>query len=115
MAILPQALGHSTRDPTVRATEHSDEAFNFKLGATLKMEQKVLDILDSSMIHAQDEEVRELLRAHRAESEQHVATVEEAFVSLGWEVDDSPARQSRDSRKRTRRRSKRPMPPSSTP
>jgi hypothetical protein len=27
-----------------------DEAFNFKLGATLKMERKVLDILDSAIV-----------------------------------------------------------------
>lgn len=67
-----------------------DEAFNFKLGATLKMEQTVLDILDSAIDHAQDEKVRELLREHRSESERHVATVEEAFASIGWEVDDSP-------------------------
>lgn len=34
--------------------------------------------------------MRELLRAHRSESEQHAANVEEAFTTLGWDVDDSP-------------------------
>lgn len=67
-----------------------DEAFNFKLGATLKMERKVLDILDDAIDHARAEKVKELLRAHRSESEQHVTTVEEVFANLGWEVDDSP-------------------------
>jgi ferritin-like metal-binding protein YciE len=66
------------------------EALNFKLGATLKMETKVLEILDDSIESAQDERVKELLRAHRAESEQHVKNVEEAFALFGWEVDDSP-------------------------
>jgi ferritin-like metal-binding protein YciE len=66
------------------------EALNFKLGATLKMETKVLEVLDDSIENAQDERVKELLRAHRVESEQHVKNVEEAFALFGWEVDDSP-------------------------
>jgi ferritin-like metal-binding protein YciE len=67
-----------------------EEALNFKLGATLKMERKVLEILDDNIEAAQDDRVRELLRAHRAESEQHVKNVEEAFGLFGWEVDHSP-------------------------
>jgi ferritin-like metal-binding protein YciE len=66
------------------------EALNFKLGATLKMEQKVLEILDDDIDNAQDEKVKQLLRSHRKESEQHVGNVEEAFRLLDWEVDDSP-------------------------
>jgi ferritin-like metal-binding protein YciE len=67
-----------------------EEALNFKLGATLTMEGKVLEILDENIEAAQDDRVKELLRAHRAESEQHVKNVEEAFGLFGWEVDDSP-------------------------
>lgn len=67
-----------------------EEAFNFKLGATLKMEQKVLDILDDNIEEAQDEDVKDLLREHRTESEQHVRTVENVFTLFGWDVDDSP-------------------------
>jgi ferritin-like metal-binding protein YciE len=66
------------------------EALNFKLGATLKMEQKVLEILDDNIEHAQGEKVRQLLISHREESENHVGNVEEAFRLLDWEVDDSP-------------------------
>jgi ferritin-like metal-binding protein YciE len=66
------------------------EALNFKLGATLKMELKVLEILDDNIRAAQDDRVKALLSAHRAESEQHVKNVEEAFGLFGWEVDDSP-------------------------
>jgi ferritin-like metal-binding protein YciE len=66
------------------------EALNFKLGATLKMEQKVLEILDDNIEHAQDEKVKALLRSHREESERHVSNVEEAFGLFDWEVDDSP-------------------------
>ncbi|HEY0391518.1 MAG TPA: DUF892 family protein [Solirubrobacterales bacterium] len=67
-----------------------EEAYNFKLGATLTMERKILEILDDSVESAQDERVKELLRSHRAESEQHVRNVEEAFGLFGWDVDDSP-------------------------
>jgi len=67
-----------------------EEVLNFKLGATLKMERKVLEILDDNIESAQDDRVKALLRTHRAESEQHVANVEEAFGLFGWEVDDSP-------------------------
>jgi ferritin-like metal-binding protein YciE len=67
-----------------------EEAFRFKLGATLKMEQTVLEILDDSIESAQDERVKALLADHRGESEQHVRVVEEAFGLLGADVDDSP-------------------------
>ena len=65
------------------------EALNFKLGATLKMEQKVLEILDDNIEHAQDEAVKQLLRSHREESERHVGNIEEAFRLFDWDVDDS--------------------------
>lgn len=47
-----------------------DEAFNFKLGATLTMEKTVLEILDDAIESAQDERVKGLLSDHRGESEQ---------------------------------------------
>jgi ferritin-like metal-binding protein YciE len=67
-----------------------EEAFNYKLGATLKMERNVLEILDDSIEHARGEKVKSALRSHRAESESHVSTVEDVFGLFGWEVDDSP-------------------------
>jgi len=66
------------------------EILNFKLGATLTMERKDLEILDENIEAAQDDRLKGLLRGHRAESEQHVKNVEEAFGLFGWEVDDSP-------------------------
>lgn len=66
------------------------EAYNFKLGATLKMEQKVLDILESSIDEAQDEQVKTALRKHYGETKEHVANVERVFELFGWEVDTSP-------------------------
>jgi ferritin-like metal-binding protein YciE len=68
----------------------AQDAYNYKLGATLSMEQKVLDILDASIENAKDPKVQELFRHHRQETEQHVSNVEQAFRLMGWEVDDSP-------------------------
>jgi ferritin-like metal-binding protein YciE len=67
-----------------------EEAYAYKLGATLKMEEKVLEILDESIDHAQEEKVKALLREHRAESENHVKNVEEAFGLFGWDADEKP-------------------------
>ena len=67
----------------------TQEALNFKLGGTLKMEQKILEILDDNIEHAQDEAVKQLLRSHREESERHVGNIEEAFRLFDWDVDDS--------------------------
>jgi len=67
-----------------------EEAYNFKLGATLTMERKVLEILESSIDEAQFEHVAAALREHLEESREHVRNVEEAFRLMGWEVDDSP-------------------------
>lgn len=66
------------------------EAFHFKLGAALKMERTVLEILQSSLDEAQDEQVAGVFRTHLEESRGHVRNVEEAFELLGAEIDDSP-------------------------
>ena len=65
------------------------DAYNYKLGATLKMENTVLEILDDAIETAQDSKVKELFSAHRKESEEHVRTVEDVFKMFDWEVDDS--------------------------
>jgi len=66
------------------------EAYNYKLGATLKMEQTVLEILGDNIDEAQDEKVKDLFRHHQDETREHIANVERAFAALGWDVDDSP-------------------------
>ena len=66
------------------------EAYEFKLGAALKMEKQVLEILDESIESAQDEQVKDLLRTHGRESEQHVEVLEQVFAAFDWEIDDSP-------------------------
>jgi ferritin-like metal-binding protein YciE len=67
-----------------------EEAFNFKLGAALKMEQTVLEMLEKNADEAQDPKVAGLFRHHHSETEEHVRNVEAAFDLFGWDVDTSP-------------------------
>ena len=66
------------------------EAYNFKLGAALKMENTVLEILEDNADTAQDDKVKQLFRHHHEETKQHVANLEQVFGAFGWDVDDSP-------------------------
>jgi len=66
------------------------EAYNYKLGAALKMEQTVLDMLDKNAEEAQTEQVKQLFRHHQDETRQQIANIEQAFALFGWDVDTSP-------------------------
>jgi ferritin-like metal-binding protein YciE len=66
------------------------EAYHFKLGAALKMENVVTSILESSIDEARDEQVAAAFRHHLEETRDHIRNVEEAFRLLGAELDDSP-------------------------
>jgi ferritin-like metal-binding protein YciE len=67
-----------------------EEAYNYKLGAALKMERTVLEILEDNIEHAHDSRVEQLLQSHYEESRQHVENLQETFELFGWDVDDSP-------------------------
>ena len=67
-----------------------EEIFNFKLGSALKMEQELVDVLGELEEHANRDEIKSALRAHREETRQHVSNLEQCFKLLGEEVDDSP-------------------------
>jgi ferritin-like metal-binding protein YciE len=66
------------------------EAYNYKLGAALKMEQTVLDMLGENADEAQDEHVKALFRHHQDETRQQIVNLEQAFAAFGWDVDTSP-------------------------
>jgi ferritin-like metal-binding protein YciE len=66
------------------------EVFTFKLGAALKMENTILEMLEELDEHAQREELRQAIRKHDQETRRHVANIEQSFRLLGEEVDDSP-------------------------
>lgn len=67
-----------------------EEAYNYRLGAALKMERTVLEILEVNVKNAQNALVVELLGSHLEESRAHVPALESAFSLMGWEIDDSP-------------------------
>src|SRR5690349_17982618 len=67
-----------------------DEIFSFKLGAALKMEQTILEMLPELAEHAQREELKQAIRQHEQETRRHVENIEQAFRQLGEEPDDSP-------------------------
>lgn len=66
------------------------EAYNYKLGAALKMERTILGMLDNLIEEANEEELRNAFREHQTETRGHVANVEAAFAACGWEPDESP-------------------------
>lgn len=66
------------------------EAYHYKLGAALKMENTVLEMLGKNVEEAQDDQVKELFSHHQEETRQQVANLEQVFAAFGWEVDDSP-------------------------
>ena len=67
-----------------------EEIFSFKLGAALKMEQELVDVLGELEEHAQRDEIKQALAQRREQTRQHVVNVEQCFKLLGEEIDDSP-------------------------
>ncbi|MCW3003632.1 MAG: hypothetical protein JWQ20_2930 [Conexibacter sp.] len=66
------------------------EAFTFKLGSALKMENKVLDMLGDQENDANRDELKQQIRQHADETRQHVRNVEQSFQLLGQEPDENP-------------------------
>jgi ferritin-like metal-binding protein YciE len=67
-----------------------EEAFNYKIGAALTMEQTVLEILDDNIEEAQDDRLKQLFRHHAEETKGQIRNIEQVFAAFGWDVDDSP-------------------------
>jgi ferritin-like metal-binding protein YciE len=68
-----------------------EEAYNFELGAALKTEHTVLEMLDKLGNTARDEKLKQLFRRHHHETQQHIAHLERIFETFGWEVEESPS------------------------
>lgn len=66
-----------------------EEAYNHKLGAALRMERTVLEILEVNVRNAEDARVRELLGFHLEESRANVQNLESVFGISGWEADEA--------------------------
>lgn len=67
-----------------------EELFSYKLGSALTMEQKLVGVLEDFEASAQRDDIKRAFRDHRDETRQHVANLEQCFMLLGEEVDDSP-------------------------
>jgi len=65
------------------------ELYVHKLGAALTMERTILDMLPQLEENANDTQLKESLRLHYEETQQHVANLERAFEALGAGVDES--------------------------
>lgn len=61
-----------------------------ELGAALKTEKTVLDMLPQLEEHANDPQLKESLRQHYEETQWHVANLERAFQALGADVEETP-------------------------
>jgi ferritin-like metal-binding protein YciE len=66
------------------------ELFHYKLGAALKMENTVLEMLGELEQKAQREQLKHQFRHHAEETRQQIHNIEQAFAALGEEPDDSP-------------------------
>jgi ferritin-like metal-binding protein YciE len=70
--------------------ESPRELYLYKLGAALKMENTILEMLPQLEEHAQDTQLQQALRHHFEETQGHVRNLEAAFSALGEEPDESP-------------------------
>lgn len=67
-----------------------EEAYNHKLGAALKLERTILEILEVDVRNAEDARVRELLGFHLEGSRANVQNLESVFGVVGWEIAEAP-------------------------
>ncbi len=70
--------------------ETSEDLFRWRLGAALKMEHVVVGVLDHDVEAARQLTVREILRDHQLETQEHATRIEQAFDLMGWDVGESP-------------------------
>jgi ferritin-like metal-binding protein YciE len=66
------------------------ETYNWQLGAALKMEKKIVGMLDELIEESHDEDIKQLFRTHQQETRGQIDNLEQAFSAMGWEADESP-------------------------
>ena len=67
------------------------ELFVHKLGAALKMENTILDMLEELQEKANDTELKRSLAQHHRETQQQVRNLERAFDALGEDAEEQPS------------------------
>lgn len=73
-----------------KTIETPQDLYAHELGAALKMENTILEMLPQLEEQANDTQVKQALQQHYNETQGHVANLERAFQALGAEVDESP-------------------------
>jgi ferritin-like metal-binding protein YciE len=76
-------------DDVLDRIKSPQDAFTYKLGSALKMENKVLDMLGDLENDAQRDQLKQQIRAHAEQTRQHVRNIEQAFGTLGKEPDEN--------------------------
>jgi ferritin-like metal-binding protein YciE len=66
------------------------ELFTFKLGAALKMENTVLEMLGELTEEANAGELKQQLRHHAEETKGQIRNLEQAFKAIGAEAEEQP-------------------------
>jgi ferritin-like metal-binding protein YciE len=66
------------------------ELYLHKLGAALKMENTILELLPQLQEQARDDQLQQALQHHYEETQKHVENLRRVFQALGEEPDDSP-------------------------
>jgi ferritin-like metal-binding protein YciE len=66
------------------------EVFHYKLGAALKMENTVLEMLGDLEEATTTGKLKRQFRHHADETREQISNIEKAFAALGEEPDDSP-------------------------
>lgn len=65
------------------------EVFSYKLGAALKMENTVLEMLGDLEEKSQRQQLKQQFRHHAEETRQQIRNLEQAFSALGEEPDEN--------------------------
>jgi ferritin-like metal-binding protein YciE len=82
---------NTRKDSMFERLNTPQDAYTFELGAALKTEHTVLEMLDKLGNTARDEELKQLFRRHHHETQQQIAHLERIFETLGREVEESPS------------------------
>ena len=70
--------------------ETPQDLLAFKLGATLKMENTVLEMLGDLEEKAQSQQLKEQFRHHADETRQQIRNIEQIFGAIGVEPSENP-------------------------
>ena len=70
--------------------ESPQELFAHKLGATLTMEETILEMLEQLQQKASDPQLKRNLSQHHKETQQHVQNLHRVFEALGEPIENKP-------------------------